>query len=353
MSSLFVGCDAHKRYSQLEVQDPSARVVRRARIDHSRGALRTFFSSLPNGTPVALESVGNWYWIADEIEAAGCLPLLTNPARAKLLMGHVNKTDKLDASGLTTLLRLGSLPSVWLPPAALRDQRELPRTRMALCAQRTAVKNRIHSLLAKYALHPEDSCSLYSQRGRVWLETAVPSLPPETGRCLKQQLELLDFLSEQIAELEDRIRAQIALTPTMQLLKTIPGIGDVLAIVIEREVGSIDRFPSPQQFSSYCGTTPRVSSSGGKTHYGKMRTESNQYLKWAFIEAANVISGHHAQRGWTQRHCSQLYLRIRSRKGGSVAIGAVARHLAESAFWVLKKNEGYKEPPTTVSPRQG
>ncbi len=317
MSSLFVGCDAHKRYSQVEVQDGSARVVSRKRIEHCRGAVRAFFSCFPQGTPVALESVGNWYWIADEIEAAGCLALLTNPGKAKLLMGNVNKTDKLDASGLTTLLRLGSLPSVWLPPAWLRDQRELPRTRMALCAQRTAIKNRIHSLLAKYALTPEDGCNLYTQRGRAWLTTAVGSLPPETGRCLQQQLELLDFLSRQIGELEARIRAQIALTANMQLLKTLPGVGDVLAIVIEREVGSIERFPSPQQFSSYAGTTPRVSSSGGKTHYGKMRTESNQYLKWAFIEAANAVSAHHAQRGWTQRHCSQLYLRVRGRKGAS------------------------------------
>jgi transposase len=169
---------------------------------------------------------------------------------------------------------------------------------------------------------------------------------------LAQHLQLLDYLSMQIAELEDRIHAQIALTPAMQQLKTLPGVGDMLAIVIEREVGSISRFPSAQQFSSYCGTTPRVTSSGGKTHYGRMRTESNQYLKWAFIEAANAISAHHAQRGWTNRHCSKLYLRVRGRKGASVAIGAVARHLAESAYWVLKRNEPYKEP-TKVSPRQG
>jgi transposase len=350
MKRLFVGCDAHKHYSQLEVQDSTAQVLRRLRIDHSRGALSSFFSKLPHDTPVALESVGNWYWIADEIEAAGCVPLLTNPGKAKSMMGNVNKTDKLDASGLTTLLRLGSLPSVWLPPAELRDQRELPRTRMALCAWRTRIKNRIHSTLAKYALSPEEG-TLFSQRGRAWLDTAVTSLPPETGRCLTQELQLLDYLSQQISQLEDRIHTQIALTATMQLLKTTPGIGDMLAIVIEREVGTISRFPSPQQFSSYSGTSPRVSSSGGKTHYGKMRTESNQYLKWAFIEAANVVAAHHAQPGWRNRHCSQLYVRVRARKGSSVAIGAVARHLAESVYWVLKKNEPYKEP-SKVSPRQ-
>ena len=188
MQAISVGCDAHKHYSQLELQDASGQVLNRVRIDHSLGAVSSFFSQLPGGTPVALESVGNWYWIADEIEAAGCLPLLTNPAKAKLMMGHVNKTDKLDANGLATLLRIGSLPTVWLPPAALRDQRELPRTRMALTALRTSIKNRIHSLLAKYDLSPEDGSQLFSKKGRSWLDSSLSRLPPETGRCLAQQI---------------------------------------------------------------------------------------------------------------------------------------------------------------------
>ena len=72
MQQLSVGCDAHKHYSQLEVQDDAGLVLNRVRLDHHPGALSSFFSRLPTGTPVALESVGNWYWIADEIEAAGC-----------------------------------------------------------------------------------------------------------------------------------------------------------------------------------------------------------------------------------------------------------------------------------------
>jgi transposase len=111
----------------------------------------------------------------------------------------------------------------------------------------------------------------------------------------------------------------------------------MLAIVIDLKVDAITRFPCAPQISSHCGTTPRLSSSAGKTHYGKMRSESNHYLRWAFIEAANVVSAHHAQRGWTTRHVSKLYLRIRSRKESSVAVGAVARHLAETTFWILAK----------------
>jgi transposase len=228
------------------------------------------------------------------------------------MMGHVNKTDKLDANGLATLLRIGSLPTVWLPPAVLRDQRELPRTRMAFCTVRTSLKNRIHSLLAKYALSPEDGSQLFSQRGRAWLDGALSRLPPETARCLSQHLQILDFLCLQVAALEARIHEQIALTPSMQLLKTLPGVADILAIVIDRDIGTICRFPSAPQFSSYSGTTPRVSSSGGKTRYGRMRMESNQYLKWPSSKLpmrSRPIMRNEAGRTVTSRSCTCAFAR--------------------------------------------
>jgi hypothetical protein len=128
------------------VFDRQGKPVKRTRVNHEPGAIRAFLSQFPQATPVALETVGNWYWIVDEIEAAGCLPHLAHivptqhlrywagvslrdAAKAKMMMGNVHKTDKLDAQGLATLLYLGKLPSVWIPPAEVRDERELPRTR--------------------------------------------------------------------------------------------------------------------------------------------------------------------------------------------------------------------------------
>ena len=66
-------------------------------------------------------------------------------------------------------------------------------------------KNRIHSTLAKYALSPEDGTDLFSKKGQAWLEQAIPKLPPETGRCLQQEVELLGSLNDQIQTLEARI----------------------------------------------------------------------------------------------------------------------------------------------------
>lgn len=339
-----IGCDAHKHYSQFAVLDREGRLLQQTRVDHHPGAIRAFLEGFPDDTPVALESVGNWYWIADEIEAAECRPLLTHAAKAKLMMGHVDKTDKLDARGLATLLHNGTLPSVWLPPAAVRDERELPRTRMAMVRIRTNLKNRVHATLAKFGLSPATS-DLFSQKGRTCLEEGVRRLPPETGRSLELELELLDQLQTHIEVLEARIRERIQLTPAIQLVKTLPGVGNILSVVIASEVGSVARFPSRSHFASYAGTTPKVSASGGKTRYGRMRQEANPFLKWAFIEAANVVARHRASPTWGSRHVAQLYDRIRRRKGHAIAVGAVARHLAEATYSILRKEEPYREPP--------
>ncbi len=146
-SDYTVGCDAHKHFSLFAVLDEKGDLVQRTRVGHVPGAIGAFLSQFPEGIPVALETVGNWYWIVDEIEAAGCIPLLAHAAKAKVMMGNIHKTDKLDAQGLATLLYLGKLPSVWIPPAEVRDERELPRTRMAFVQHRTRIKNRIRSTL--------------------------------------------------------------------------------------------------------------------------------------------------------------------------------------------------------------
>lgn len=264
MTEYEIGLDAHKRYSFVSVLDGRGQVLERARVEHSRGAIRDFLALFPQGTPVALEAVGDWYWIVDEIEAAGCNPRMAHAARAKVMMGNVNKTDKLDADGLAILLHNGTLPTVWLPPGPVRDERELPRTRMALCKIRTQLKNRIHATLAKYAMSLDTSSDIFAPKWRTQLMRAIRDLPPETSRCMAQEMDLLDRLNEHILLLEERILERVQFSENLQLPNSLPGVGDILAIVIDREVGCIERFPSPQHFASYCGTVPRVKASGGK-----------------------------------------------------------------------------------------
>lgn len=149
-------------------------------------------------------------------------------------------------------------------------------------------------------------------------------------------------------EFEQRIQAVFKPTPAIQLLLTLPGVGLTLAVVIALEVGNVARFATAEKLAGYAGTTPRVHASAGKTRYGQLRPNVNRYLKWAFVEAANAIC---LNRGRApRRHVSRLYERIARREGHQKAIGAVARHLAEATYWILSKQEPYREPsPSAVS----
>jgi len=339
----YIGCDAHKKYSIFTGISGDGEIIPPKRVEHEKEKFRFFLeNNLPAGSCIAIETVGNWYWLVDEMEKAGHKPSLVHAAKAKLMMGQINKTDKLDARGLAILARNGTLPAVWISPGELRDKRELPRMRMAMSQVRTKFKNRIHATFAKYGITFDETSDIFGGKGRKLLEKALDELPPETKNSVQEQLCLLDQVEKSINNAEKRIRQVINIDPNMQLLDTLPGVGPVLAIVIALEVGDVNRFATAEKLASYAGKVPRVSSSGGKTYYGKVRPDVNHYLKWAFTEAANAIILH--QDRMPDCHVLRLYWRVRQHKGHAKAVTAIGRHLAESAFWMLKNNEPYHEP---------
>lgn len=338
----YIAFDSHKRYTVASVEPVAGGPPREVRIQHERGSVREFLKTCEPGSPVAIETTGNWYWIVDEIEAAGMVPRLVNARKAKLMLGSINKTDKLDARGLNQLQRAGTLPSVWIPSGAIRDARELPRTRMVMVRQRTALKNRIQSILSKHGFTLGDDGDLFTKRAEAELRRRIAQLPPHASWSAGQLIEDLARVHAQVKLFEDRIKAVVKETPEIQLLMTMPGIGQILGTVAAFEIGDVNRFPSAEHLASYAGTTPRVHSSGDKTWYGPVRSDVNRYLKWAFAEAANAIAVN--RRYFPERHTVSLYLRLKKDKGHAKAVGAVSRHLAEAAFWVLKKREPYRDP---------
>jgi transposase len=224
----------------------------------------------------------------------------------------------------------------------LRDQRELFRTRMVLSQQGTQLKNQIHATLSKYGLRVESATDTFGKRGREEISMHLQTLPSHTQYAAQRLLEQLRVIEEQLALFEQRMREVFNFAEDIKILRSLPGIGFILGVVILSEVGEIGRFPSAEHFASYAGTTPRVHASGGKIRYGQMCSDVNRYLKWAFIEAANTICLNRGR--FPYRHVSILYERIRGRRGHPKAIGAVARHLAEATYWILTKKEPYREP---------
>lgn len=342
----YIALDVHKNYTWARVENGKGDRLYESRLAHVHGSIKNFVNRWTGGSPVAVETVGNWYWVVDEIEAGGGTPQLVNARLAKLMMGNVNKSDKLDCKGMNRLQRTGTLPTVWIPTSSIRDVRELPRTRMVLSRQRTQLKNRVHATLGKYGYTVQGASDAFGKKGRKIVEELLLKLPPHTQQALRLILNELDHVRENLKEIEGQMIEVFSPCPQTHWLKSLPGVGDILAVVIWSEIGTIERFNRAEQLASYSGLVSRESSTGGKIRLGPVRRDVNVYLKWAFVEAANSSLLNAERCGYG--HISRLYQRIKPRRGHGKAKVAVARHLSEASFWMLKKGEPYREPVSST-----
>jgi transposase len=339
----YIGCDAHARYSLFAVLREDGRWEAPVRVEHEHTEIERFLKQLPAGSPVAIETSGNWYWLVQAMEQAGLEPRLAHATEARKHIPGRNKTDRLDAKGLALMLQNDSLPEVWIPPAKLLDLRDLMRTRLSMRQQGSELKCRILAALRRYGVRDyADGPDLFAQRKRPKLAVSLARLPQECRIASTQEWMLLDQLEEHLEAMEERIRERIASLGWVRLLKTLPGVGTILGSTIYLEIGEVTRFPDAAHLASYAGLVPTVQASGGQYWQGPTPRSSNHFLKWAFIEAANVIVTR--QKGWADRHVVQLYRRLRVSKCHGKAATAVARHLAESSWWILTKKQGYREP---------
>ena len=337
----FIGCDAHKKFSVFVAVNEKGHVGEAIRVAHDREAYRKFLARLPPRSVIAVEASGHYSWLVDEMECMGHCPKLCNPLEAKRRMGLTKKTDKLDARGLAILLRNGTVPEVWIPPSELRDQRELLRLRIFLVHLRTRVKNRIHGTLARHNVQIPGA-DLFGVEARLRLGARLPDLPVHSREAVEQELATLDFLEMQIKSAEERLEKIMKVSVEADLLKTLPCVGPILSMVLMLEIGKVERFPTAAHLASYAGLVPRVHSSGGHTRMGQVCGNVNRNLKWAFVETGNlVVINQHRLAG---THVVRMYQRIKRAKNHQKAVVAVARHLAEAAWWVLTKQEVYREP---------
>ena len=133
----FIGCDSHRKYSVFVGIDENGKTTAPVRVEHHPEEFRKYLGTIPAGTPVAVEATGGWYWLVDELEAAGRDARLVQPFAAKRMLGGGKKTDAVDARALATLLRNGTIPEAWIP-AKTRDLRNLVRSRLGLREYQTA-----------------------------------------------------------------------------------------------------------------------------------------------------------------------------------------------------------------------
>jgi transposase len=341
----FIGCDAHKKFSVFASMNEKGEYEPTIRVNHDRETFRRFLQELPPKSEIALETSGCYYWMVDEMERAEHVPRLAHALTAKRRMeGGRHKTNDRDARGLAMLLRNGTLPVVWIPPAELRDQREMLRWRMTLSNLRTRIKNRIHGVLQRYNIDIA-VLDLFGDTGRAQLLERRSELPTYSQLSVVEQLSAIDAIETRMHDCEQVLREMLYPSVERDLLDSLPCVGEILSAVLALELGDVRRFPGPDRLVSYGGLVPVARESADWKRKDRCPRDCNVYLKWAYVEAANLISVQRNKDGWKDRHVVQLYERVKERtKMHGKATMAVARHLAEASYWMLTKQETYQEP---------
>jgi transposase len=316
---------------------------------------------------VALESTGVFWWpVFNVLEEAGLAMLLVNPHHVKAVPGR--KTDVADSKWLADLLRHGLLQPSFIPPASIRQLRELTRYRKALVRERTQEVNRLQKVLESANIKlaavatdilgvsgrrmltaladgeedPEVLADLAKGQLRKKLEVLGRALEgrvqPHHRVLIRSILQHISFLEGAIEELEAEVgRALAPFQHQMVLLQSIPGVSRTAAATIIAEIGTdMSRFASSGHLASWAGVCPGNRQSGGKRLSGKT-TNGNVWLRgllgevaWAAVRQRDTAFG-------------ARFRRLARRQGKQKAVVAVMHSLVRVIYVMLRDQVPYQE----------
>lgn len=334
MYSFYLGIDLHLKRTYAVLMDKTGQVIdeRRLANDEFEQYLKDM---VPKNTYAVLEATRNWPFMYDLLNEHLERVELAHPKELKAIASAVVKDDPIDSRTLAHLARLNYLPIAYAAPKDIRDLRTYLRHREWLVGLRTQCKNRVHAVLAGYNKVSPVS-DLFGAKGRQYLAEAIEALQPGAKQMITDHLEMIDHLDRQIQELEEALKLTPEQTQMVKLLKTMPGVGQLTATVILAEIGDIDRFNSPKALCSWAGLTPRIRKSDSKVRHGRISKQGSAYLRAAMTRTASVAS--YKSKRWHRVHQTLL-----PRCGKTGAKVGVARHLLTVIYFMLKRNEPYKE----------
>ena len=328
----YCGIDLHSNNSVVVITDETDHMLYSKRhandLTQILAALEIHRAELSG---VVVESTFNWYWLVDGLQEAGYRVHLANTTAIKQYDGLKHRGDESDARHLAHVLRLGLLPEGHIMPKDRRAVRDLARKRMQLVQQRTSQILSIENSLSRYAGGRISSNSIKRLQ-----ETDLAQMQLGDMRTLglKANVSVMQALQVEIDSLEKVLAKHCRAEAGYRLLKTVDGIGEVLATVILLETGDITRFADVGNYASYCRCVGSRHESNGKKKGEGNTKNGNRYLAWAFVEAAN----------FAMRYCEparRFYQKKKAKRNSTVAIKAVAHKLARACYHMLKTNKPF------------
>jgi len=276
-----------------------------------------------------------WYWVSDFCNDLGVDFILGHALYMKAIHGGKTKNDRIDSFKITKLIRGGNFPLAYVYPKKMRATRDLLRRRTKIVQHGADLKAHVTNTTSQYNL-PPNKVNLKNKDAREQLRSTFPDLSVQKNIDL--DMDILDCYAQQLSKVEWYIQQQAKQhnPKHFQLLKSIRGIGPILALTIIYEIGSIDRFVSVQKFASYSRLVKCKAESAGKTYGTQGNKIGNAHLKWAFSEAAVL---HLRGNEKAQKYLLQLQKRMSKAK----ALSVLAHKLGRCIYFMLKNETVFDE----------
>lgn len=336
----YVGIDwAYRRAAWCAVGEGGA-VVGEGVVAADEDGLARLVLRLGVDVRACVEMMSGAVWVRDQLAAAGWRVQVAHARKVRDVAPLACKTDKVDARVLAELCRRDLVPELWVPSLEERSLREQLRRRMHLVRLRASAMNRIFGLLTQWGLR----ISLERLRAADVDEFLTERGVEETWRrSIAEAIAVIELLDERLAPLERELHEAARVDERVQLLKTIPGVGDLLGLTLASEIGEVSRFSTPRKLVGYAGLAPRVNQSGDRSRTGALSKAGSRTLRWAAVEAA-----HAAWRPSNPWH--QHYIELAKRAGKNPAKSSVARKLLTAAWHILHRQQPFKPARSQSAP---
>ena len=329
----YCGIDLHARKMYVCILDQKGKTKVHENIKTDPELLFDLIFPFIEDVVICVECMFSWYWVADFCTEHKIPFVLGHALYMKAIHGGKTKNDKIDSYKIAKLLRGGNLPVAYAYPAKMRATRDLLRRRSYMVNQCSLLVGHILNTNTQYNL-PGFNKKLSRKFNH---EGVVERFDvPAVRSAVQADLTMIEAFNNLIKPLEWQIEKSACHHDrnSLYLLRTVPGIGQILALTILYEVHDIKRFGSVQQFSSYARLIRPEKQSDGKWAGKSNKKIGNAHLKWA-IRTASMISLRESDQ-------AKNYVDRLSRKyNKGKALGIYTHKLGRAIYFMLKNKRAF------------
>lgn len=335
-----IGLDIAKHVFQLHTVDMGTGEIVNVQIKRAK-VLEHFANRA--ACLIAMEACGGAHHWARALVALGhTVRLLHAKAVRPFVAG--NKTDATDARAIWLAVQQPGVKFVGIKTLAQQATLTLHRQRELLMKMRTMQTNALRGLLYEFgATFAQGAKALFSQVEAV-LEDLSAQLPQMVRDSLREQVQRIQALSQDIAGIERRLALQLKSDADMRRVAQIPGVGLLTATAAIATMGQASAFKSGREFCAWLGLVPRQSGSGGKVRLGPISKRGDTYLRTLLIHGARSVLSHSKEPGpWLEG--------IKARRPANVVIVAQAAKTARAIWAVTAKQQDYQRGHQSLRPQ--